>query len=345
MLLEYVDNEDFAAEAGDLIELYNALIKDTRTRVNPLKYALLTIQCAREFADLDAAIKFLKEAEERLRGNQDAEFLCRIAQAQVKLQLGQHHDCLDILTSVRQSLEMLADVDPKVYAHLSKVFAAYYHRKEDYENFYKSSLQYLAYTPASEIKASEKRTLAIQLGMAILLGKNIYNIMELLDKEILQSLAGTEFEWLSALLNTLGRGQIQEFEQAINYHSDYIARFPNILKELDQLKQKVRIISLLELLFEVDKDDRSLKFDRISHHCRIEKGDVELMLMKAMSLQLIKGSIDEVEEVVHVDWILPRYLSKGHLEIMVKKLVEWEGKMDQVIRLVEGQSEELLSNL
>lgn len=67
--------------------------------------------------------------------------------------------------------------------------------------------------------------------------------------------------------------------------------------------------------------------------------------MKAMSLQLIKGSIDEVEEVVHVDWILPRYLSRGHLEIMVRKLVEWEGKMEQVIRLVEGQSEELLSNL
>ena len=267
MLLEYVDNEGFAAEAGDLIDLYNALIKDTKTRINPLKYAVLTIQCAREFSDLEAAITFLKEAEARLKGEQDAEFLCRIAQAQVKLQLGLHHDCLDILNHVKQSLEQLADVDPKVYAHLSKVFAAYYHRKEDYESYYKSSLQYLAYTPSAEIKASEKRTLAIQLGMAILLGKNIYNIMELLDKEILQSLAGTEFEWLSALLNTLGRGQIAEFEEAIIYHNDYIARFPNITKELNHLKQKVRIISFLELLFEVDKDDRSLKFDRIASHC------------------------------------------------------------------------------
>ena len=69
------------------------------------------------------------------------------------------------------------------------------------------------------------------------------------------------------------------------------------------------------------------------------------MLMKAMSLQLIRGSIDEVEEVVHVDWILPRYLARGHLEIMVRKLVEWEAKMEDVIRLVEGQSEELLTNL
>lgn len=63
--------------------------------------------------------------------------------------------------------------------------------------------------------------------------------------------------------------------------------------------------------------------------------------MKAMSLELIKGLVDEVEQVVHVDWILPRYLSKGHIEILTRKLNDWEGKMDNVIKMVEGQSEEL----
>ena len=107
----------------------------------------------------------------------------------------------------------------------------------------------------------------------------------------------------------------------------------------------MRIISFLELLFEVEKDDRSLKFDRIAAHCKVDKNDVELLLMKAMSLQLIKGNIDEVEEVIHVDWMLPRYLSKSHIEVMARKLQDWENKMEHVIRLVEGQSEELLLNL
>ena len=70
-------------------------------------------------------------------------------------------------------------MEPKVYAHLSRAFASYYRRKEDYENYYKSSLQYLAYTPSSELSQEEKKDLSIKLGMAILLGKNIYNIMEL----------------------------------------------------------------------------------------------------------------------------------------------------------------------
>ncbi len=70
-----------------------------------------------------------------------------------------------------------------------------------------------------------------------------------------------------------------------------------------------------------------------------------MLLMKALALQLIKGNIDEVEEVIHVDWMLPRYLSKQHLEIMVRKLQDWEEKMDHVVKLVEGQSQELLNNL
>jgi 26S proteasome regulatory subunit N9 len=64
--------------------------------------------------------------------------------------------------------------------------------------------------------------------------------------------------------------------------------------------------------------------------------------MKAMSLELVKGTIDEVDEVAHINWILPRYLSQSHLSIMVGKLAEWENKMEQVIRLVENNSQELV---
>lgn len=108
------------------------------------------------------------------------------------------------------------------------------------------------------------------------------------------------------------------------------------MKELTNLEQKVKIIAFLELLFEVDKDERSLSFDRISAHCQIQKNEVELLVMKAMSLELVKGNIDEVDELVHINWILPRYLSRNHLEIMARKLDQWEVKMDEVIKQVEG---------
>jgi hypothetical protein len=75
-----------------------------------------------------------------LAGKQDAVFICRIAQAEKLLNLGQYHDCLEILNETKKSLESLSDVDAKVYAFHSQISAFYYRRKEDNENFYKNGL-------------------------------------------------------------------------------------------------------------------------------------------------------------------------------------------------------------
>jgi 26S proteasome regulatory subunit N9 len=136
------------------------------------------------YIDLEESIKFLDAAKARVAGKQDAAFLLRVGQAEKKLQLGQHHDSYEILNEVKRSLESLSDVDPKVYASLSKTFAQYYRRKDDHENFYKSSLQFLAYTPPSDLSNDEKKDWSIKLGMAVLLGKNIYNITELVSIKI-----------------------------------------------------------------------------------------------------------------------------------------------------------------
>jgi 26S proteasome regulatory subunit N9 len=65
--------------------------------------------------------------------------------------------------------------------------------------------------------------------------------------------------------------------------------------------------------------------------------------MKAMSLDLVRGNIDEAAETVEVNWIMPRYLSKEHLSILINRMKEWEAKMEQVINLVETQASELLT--
>ena len=90
-----------------------------------------------------------------------------------------------MLNDVKKSLEALADVDAKVYANLSRVYAQYYKRKDDHENFYQNSLSYLAYTPASELSNEEMREWSIKMGMSVLLGKNIYNITELVCVSLL----------------------------------------------------------------------------------------------------------------------------------------------------------------
>jgi hypothetical protein len=99
------------------------MVKPLHTKLKPLKYAIITVSVSRQFSDIEAAIVFLEEARTRLQGKIDAQFLCRIGQAEKRLNLGQHHDCLQILNEVREQTEPMADVDPKVYASLADVYA------------------------------------------------------------------------------------------------------------------------------------------------------------------------------------------------------------------------------
>ena len=141
---------------------------------------------------------------------------------------------------------------------------------------------------------------------------------------------------------TLGRGQIAEFAAAIQRHQDFISRFPAIMKEMAYLDQKVRILAFLELLFNCGKDERCLSFTQLAERCMVQPNEVEMLVMKAMSLELVRGSIDEVGQTVQINWIMPRYLSMDHLQVLVGRIDDWELKMENIIRTVENGSEELV---
>jgi hypothetical protein len=82
--------------------------------------------------------------------------LLRIGQAEKKLNLGQHHDCREILDQVSAETEPMSDIDSRVYAAQADVYSQYYRRKDDYENYYKAGLTFLAYTNESELDKDQK---------------------------------------------------------------------------------------------------------------------------------------------------------------------------------------------
>jgi len=51
-------------------------------------------------------------------------------------------------------------------------------------------------------------------------------------------------------------------------------------------------MAFLELAFNLPKNDRVVSFDKLSRSCGIPVEHVEFMVMKAMALKLVKGSID-----------------------------------------------------
>lgn len=69
-----------------------------------------------------------------------------------------------------------------------------------------------------------------------------------------------------------------------------------------------------------------------------------MLVMKAMALDLVRGTIDEIDKKVTIDWILPRYLNQDHLKVLVGQMGQWEEKLDMTIGMIEEGGQELLSN-
>jgi 26S proteasome regulatory subunit N9 len=62
--------------------------------------------------------------------------------------------------------------------------------------------------------------------------------------------------------------------------------------------------------------------------------------MKAMSLGLVKGSIDQVDELVRITWVQPRSLDKDRLRVMKNKLSKWKDNVEQILRVVSENVED-----
>ena len=88
-----------------MLTLYESLVKSLTHKLNPIKYATLTVLASRQHEDIQVSIDFLDEAKTRLANYKDAVFLCRIAQAEKRLNMGQHHDCLQILNEVKGEVQ------------------------------------------------------------------------------------------------------------------------------------------------------------------------------------------------------------------------------------------------
>ena len=67
-------------------------------------------------------------------------------------------------------------------------------------------------------------------------------------------------------------------------------------------------MALLELAFNLPKSNRLISFGQLAVVCGIPADRVEFMVMKAMALGLVKGSIDQIEGQVTISWVAPKVL-------------------------------------
>eukprot|EP01034_Spumella_vulgaris_P025551 gene25551-32021_t len=200
---------------------------------------------------------------------------------------------------------------------------------------------FLSFTPLESLSAEERYVLATDMALASITGEETYNFGEVIATPILTSLLNTPNAWMFDLVHVLNRGDIDQFNQLVDTHRVEYAAQPSLTGRHELVKQKVVLLSLVNIAFERPSTDRQISFADIAAVTKIPLNQVEWVLMRAMSLKLIRGTIDEVEAKVSVTWVQPRVLDKRQLALLGNQLDGWTDRVKTSLLTIEDHTPDL----
>jgi 26S proteasome regulatory subunit N9 len=248
------------------------------------------------------------------------------------LRLEQTSEARKDLDKCESVLDTFDSVETVVHASFYRVSADYYQTQQEFANYYRTTLLDLACVEIEDITQKDRQRIAYDLSIAALVSDTIYNFGELLLHPILDSLTNTPHAWIRDLLFAFNRGDLQ----AYNILQSHLEANTLLQEHQQFLYQKISLSALTQLVFSRAPQDRAMTFATISEETKVQLDEIEHLIMKALSLGLLRGSIDQVAEVARISWVQPKVLDRGGIEGMKTRLREWSGGVERLGNWIEG---------
>lgn len=347
-----------AYEVG--IKIYDEMIKDFELKLNYISLAQIMTAITRKNKDKKNCIIKLQElsdrivAKEKVKGEANYFLDCEIAYNHLRLaqhvlltsgsQIRQDKTLANKFEAYQKNAKILlndagafikntAIVPLELTAKYHQVRAELMKLQHNLKEYFSEALLYLAYVQGN-MPASEQKKMAYDLSIAALTGE-IYHLGELIHHPILGALNNTPFEWLSELLKVFHNGDIAGYQRM--EAAGLLDKAPILKSKQAFLHKKLQLMSLLNLIFSYIPEQRVLAFADIQAHTKV--ADVELLLLKALSLNLIKGLIDEIQQTVYISWCQPKVLNKRELGNLRNKVTLWHERVTTAEKFVKLQQQ------
>lgn len=322
-----------------LLALYHNFICSFETKINPYGLVEILTVVVSHIADKKEAVAFLEKLKDKVKVCDEALWMCKVLQGTIYLEaLNELDETKKIIVDLKDILEEAGNVTP-VHGKYYMLAANYYRLVGQHSDYYRCGLQFLGCSMDSYPKDQWPQQ-AFFLGLAALLGEGIYNIGELLAHPILESLKGTDNEWLVELLQAFNSGDINKFEQMKPKWST----IADLAAQEVKLRQKISLLCLMEMTFKRPANKRTITFEEIAKEAKLPIKEVEILIMKALAQGLVKGAIDEVAGVVNMTWVQPRVLDRKQVAAMATTLDTWMASITSMEQLIESRASEILTN-
>jgi len=322
-----------------LVTIYQEFIVDFESRIDPLSLALLAQVIMARFTDAQEAIKFIEKIQEKVKMNKEANVLCMVMIGIIKLH--KYNELKEVKNIIEEAEKILDEVDgvSPVHSQFYLLCSDLYRIQGKHREFYANSLKYLGCTDLEDLSSEEQQKQAYFLALAAILGDKVYNFGELLAHKVLDSLKGTENAWLTELLFVFNSGDVNKFRTMKPKWST----IPDLAANETRLYEKVCLLCLMEMTFRKEATERHIAFAEIAKETTLPLEQVELLVMKGLSQGLVRGKIDEVEQVVMLTWVQPRVLDRQQLNTMTNKIQSWSTSVQSMELMIESKAGEILT--
>ncbi|XP_034663778.1 26S proteasome non-ATPase regulatory subunit 13 [Drosophila subobscura] len=337
-LVTFVRHESLQDESA-LLQLYQSFLSTFETKINPYGLIQILEVVVDNISDKTEAIEFLEKIKDKVKICDEAVWYLQVMQGNLYLtNLNDLNSTKKIIEELRDVLEEAGNVTP-VHGKYYMLASQYYRRVGKHSDYYRCGLQFLGCS-LDDYPRDQWAQQAFFLGLAALLGDGVYNIGELLAHPILESLQGTDNVWLVDLLKAFNTGDINKFNDMKKIWS----KIPDLAAQEVKLRQKISLLCLMEMTFKRSAIQRAISFTDIAHETKLPAKEVELLIMKALALDLVRGEIDQVAGVVNMSWVQPRVLDRSQIVGMASTLDSWMGSITSMEKLMENRAAEILTN-
>ncbi|KAF5963742.1 26S proteasome regulatory subunit N9 [Fusarium bulbicola] len=334
-LVEFFSHPESAPQR---LPFYRVFILKFADKINQLKLVDLALKAATECED-EQRLSFLQSVAKKVdnENSQDAYVYALVAVAQAKLDLEELDSARKDLDTSERILDSFDSVENVVHAAFYDANAIYYQRKMDFSNYYRTALLYLACIDLSAMTPEERHKRAYHLSIAALVSTSIYNFGELLLHPILDVLAKSEHAWMRDLLFAFNRGDLDAYDQL----SDRVESNKLLKNNATHLRQKIYLSALTEAVFRRPPHDRTLTFATIAQETKVRPEEIEHLIMKALSLGLLRGTIDQVDGVAQITWVQPKVLDMKQIAAMRQRLLDWDSSVNQLGNWIESAGKDV----
>jgi len=320
------------------LSLYDKFLAGIENRFNPVKLAVLVSLIGRTQTNPEDAMRLYERAlANKEKMDSDAVLCLEMDIVLLNVRFNEIEKAKAKIEEYQQTINSKKTAEVIVFSKYYRALVEYKKVVGPAHEFYAAGLQFLSFTPVEDLAVDDRHFLARDMAIAALTSDEIYHFGEVLATPILNTLRGTQDEWILTLVQTINAGDVHQFRSLVTasvYQQTFGAQH-----EIIQLK--TTILAAVNLIVERPAHSRIVAFAVIAGVAVLPLDQVEWLLMKTMALGLIKGSIDEVNATVTVTWVQPRVLTVPQLSALSEQLGAWSEKVKTAVLTIEDQAAEL----